>query len=89
VPGLRRDGSAKSRRAQERTLLGVGSDDIVGGILGRKQICSSGNASSRCLWAAQLGAAPDRVPLLGPALKRLVQRDAMRRAAGVCGHAVG
>jgi hypothetical protein len=89
VPGLRRDGSAKSRRAQERTLLGVGSDDIVGGILGRKQICSSGNASSRCLWAAHLGAAPDRVPLLGPALKRLVQRDAMRRAAGVRGHAVG
>jgi hypothetical protein len=38
----------------------------------RRSACGPYNSAS----------APDRAPLLGPALKRLVRRDALRRAAG-------
>jgi hypothetical protein len=74
--GLRHGGSATGADVPEQNPVRVGASASPAGNSGltrrtTRSACGPYNSAS----------APDRAPLLGPALKRLVQRDALRRAA--------
>jgi hypothetical protein len=49
-------GARKKPRSQESAVT------ISLSVFSVANICSSGHVPSHCLWAAQLGSAPDRVP---------------------------